>query len=940
MRLTIGIIAAYLALSATVAADDLAAARDAIANGDYAAAVVELERAAATDDDTALTLLAALHHRGEGVPKDIQRAIELYTQAAELGNAEAQFNLGNIYLLGEGVRADESWALTYYRQAASQGHELAARNMAELYRAAGLEPPVFEKDTPVDVARAEIEADVPTQPPVAEQPLAPTTRTGYKAEDVDVDVDASDSATVAESDAPQTASEPVKLQPADPPAPSVSSDEIEAIRLAEEHGVEVTIDPNDAAATAQILVDADQLALRDAMTAIAREDFEHGVDGLNTLSEGGYGPAQYEMSRLFLAGHGVAQDTGSAMRWLHSAAAAGHTTAQFDLGNRYLIGAGVEFDDAMAITLLRDAARAGHGVARERLAGIYANAGIPLPELERPSTPIAPAVVPARVALSEPDAETPAASVPAAAPIEPEPVVEIESGEGTLAASVPAEPPLESEPDVVVEPVEEARTATVPAAPPIEPEPPAAVELIESESIVAIEPIEPEPVASVEPEPLAIIERRVAEATAPVREPYEYSVIDHDAEVAPVVDIDEINPAKPADHEVISGGELAQARIVAVTETEIEDLAPLEDEIVAAAPVTDEIPELIEIPSAPPSEAHTVMEDDAKLIVVEEAVAVAATAVPDSSVTVGTPEPPAVSSVPFPAPKEKKQGLFDKLKDVIGGDNKASITSRAPGSTPDPRLVSSTTTNSKPAEEMKLALARAAEPRPIGEKPTLDGAKQAVAAGEYRRAAAMFRVLAEDGDAEAQAHIGYMTYKGEGVTRDRGKAVDWYRRAAVQGNRDAQYNLAVAYAFGEGVPQDDVEAVVWYRRASEQGSAISQYSLGVSYALGEGVEQSDALAAKWYREAAQQGYPPAQYNLAYMHRAGKGIAQDDVEALKWFMEAAKNGHASAQYSLGYMYRSGKGVVRDVDEAIRWYRMAADQGHPEARADLSSLAPDG
>ena len=143
-------------------------------------------------------------------------------------------------------------------------------------------------------------------------------------------------------------------------------------------------------------------------------------------------------------------------------------------------------------------------------------------------------------------------------------------------------------------------------------------------------------------------------------------------------------------------------------------MAPLEDEIVAAAPVTDEIPELIEIPSAPPSEAHTVMEDDAKLIVVEEAVAVAATAVPDSSVTVGTPEPPAVSSVPFPAPKEKKQGLFDKRKDVIGGDNKASSTSRAPGSTPDPRLVSSTTTNSKPAEEMKLALARAAEPRQSG----------------------------------------------------------------------------------------------------------------------------------------------------------------------------------------------------------------------------------
>ncbi len=396
MRLITGIFLACLAWGTGAAADELAAARDAIASGDYVTAIAELERAAAQDDDRALTLLAALHHRGEGVAKDTQRAIELYTRAAELGNAEAQFNLGNIYLLGEGVKADESWALTYYRQAAGQGHELAARNMAELYRAAGLEPPVFEQAAPDDVAQADTEADVPTQPAVDEDPLAPTTRTGYKAEDVDAEARRRESIEAA--DAPQTVSESVG-EPVDEPvgepapeaveaaaAPATSPDEIEAIRRAEEHGVEVTIDPKDAVAAARVPVDEDQLALQDAMKAIARDEFESGLDGLTSLAERGYGPAQYEMSRLFLAGHGVSQDTASAMRWLHDAANAGHTTAQFDLGNRYLIGAGVEVDDAMAITLLRDAARSGHGAARERLAGIYANAGVPLPDLKRPSS--------------------------------------------------------------------------------------------------------------------------------------------------------------------------------------------------------------------------------------------------------------------------------------------------------------------------------------------------------------------------------------------------------------------------------------------------------------------------------------------------------------------------------------------------------------------------
>ncbi len=513
------------------------------------------------------------------------------------------------------------------------------------------------------------------------------------------------------------------------------------------------------------------------------------------------------------------------------------------------------------------------------------------------------------MAIADPIEETPAEHVPEQAPIE-------------AAAAARIEP----EPEVAAEPIEEDLVAAVE---PVEAEPAAAVETVEPEPIGAVEPeptavVDPEPIVVIEPEPIPVVEAVEPEPAVSVREPYEYAIIDHESEAMPAADIDEINPAKPADHTIISGGELAQERAIVEPEMEIEALPPVENEIAAATPVVNAIPELIEIPSTPavtetatpPSETVAVMEDDAKLIVADEAPAVAAAPPLSAPVTVGTREPQVMGASPFPAPKETKQGLFSKLKDAIGGDDSKTFTSRAPGSTPDPRYGSSEKARPASADELKLALAREAESRPIPDAPTVDEAKQALAAGEYRRAAAMFLALAENGDAQAQAHIGYMTYQGEGVTRDRGRAVDWYRRAAVQGNRDAQYNLAVAYAFGEGVPQDDAEAVVWYRRAAEQGSAISQYSLGVSYALGEGVEQSDATAATWYREAAEQGYPPAQYNLAYMHRAGKGINQDDAEALKWYLAAAKSGHASAQYSLGYMYRSGKGVARNVDEAIR------------------------
>jgi TPR repeat protein len=46
---------------------------------------------------------------------------------------------------------------------------------------------------------------------------------------------------------------------------------------------------------------------------------------------------------------------------------------------------------------------------------------------------------------------------------------------------------------------------------------------------------------------------------------------------------------------------------------------------------------------------------------------------------------------------------------------------------------------------------------------------------------------------------------------------DICRLLAEQGDADAQVNLGVSYAKGEGVPQDDAEVARWYRRAAEQG---------------------------------------------------------------------------------------------------------------------------
>jgi TPR repeat protein/predicted secreted protein len=215
-------------------------------------------------------------------------------------------------------------------------------------------------------------------------------------------------------------------------------------------------------------------------------------------------------------------------------------------------------------------------------------------------------------------------------------------------------------------------------------------------------------------------------------------------------------------------------------------------------------------------------------------------------------------------------------------------------------------------------------------------ASSALSRGDYETAVKEFTRLAEKGDDNAQANLGYMYYAGEGVPQDYEKAVYWYRKSATQGNKDAQYNLAVSYAFGEGTKQDLTEAAIWYRRAGEQNHVVSQYSLAISYAYGEGVPQDLKEAARWFKKAAEQGYARAQVHLGSMHHTGEGVAQDYAEAVRWYRMAADRGDATAQYNLGAMFRSGKGVEQNYAQAKRWFRQSADQGYAAAQNELASL----
>jgi hypothetical protein len=75
---------------------------------------------------------AALRHMAGKCHKEgnYEGALEYWTKSAELGDVEARYNLGLMYMNGEGVEEDEEKAVYHYEKAAIGGHPFARYNLA------------------------------------------------------------------------------------------------------------------------------------------------------------------------------------------------------------------------------------------------------------------------------------------------------------------------------------------------------------------------------------------------------------------------------------------------------------------------------------------------------------------------------------------------------------------------------------------------------------------------------------------------------------------------------------------------------------------------------------------------------------------------------------------------------------------------------------------
>ena len=64
-----------------------------------------------------------------GLQQDHAKALELWHQAADLGNAKSYYSIGGAYHVGRGVERDEKKAVHYMELAAMRGHVVARHNL-------------------------------------------------------------------------------------------------------------------------------------------------------------------------------------------------------------------------------------------------------------------------------------------------------------------------------------------------------------------------------------------------------------------------------------------------------------------------------------------------------------------------------------------------------------------------------------------------------------------------------------------------------------------------------------------------------------------------------------------------------------------------------------------------------------------------------------------
>jgi uncharacterized protein len=164
-------------------------------------------------------------------------------------------------------------------------------------------------------------------------------------------------------------------------------------------------------------------------------------------------------------------------------------------------------------------------------------------------------------------------------------------------------------------------------------------------------------------------------------------------------------------------------------------------------------------------------------------------------------------------------------------------------------------------------------------------ATEAFDRGDTMKALQEFQTLADRNDPRGQYGLGIMYDLGEGVSRNFKYAAKLYRLSAEQGYADAQNNLGVMYENGEGVPVNHDEAMKWYRKAAKMGNKDAPNNIGTMYMTGIGIPRDFVKAYMWFTIAGKRDLEAVTNKKFLLKKiTSKELAQAQSLAQEWLME--------------------------------------------------------
>jgi TPR repeat protein len=129
--------------------------------------------------------------------------------------------------------------------------------------------------------------------------------------------------------------------------------------------------------------------------------------------------------------------------------------------------------------------------------------------------------------------------------------------------------------------------------------------------------------------------------------------------------------------------------------------------------------------------------------------------------------------------------------------------------------------------------------------------------GDYAGAVAIWRKLAEAGNADAAFNLGQAYRLGRGVKINLGAAQTWLLRAASKDHLEAQSTLGLLL-FDSG---DMKGAMRWLKAAAERGEPRAQLVYGTALFNGDGVPRDPVLGYAFVSRSASQGLAAAKGSL-------------------------------------------------------------------------------